>query len=997
MVKQQITKCPQCGQRFRIKSPAAFRCPKCRAKVSPTATGEAQAPKEHQQTIASDSINNQSSESNAREQYLDRFQIHEELGRGGFGTVFKAYDPQLDRTVALKVPTLLLESERRRRRFATEARSAAKLHHPNIVTVYENGKTDDGRLYIASEFVDGATLKTRVEEADSSLTQRVTWVRDLARALSYAHSEGIIHRDIKPENVLIEAASQRPKLADFGLAKVLDDQASGDAQLQTQDGILGTPAFMSPEQARGTLSKVGPHSDQYSLGAVLYQCLTGTPPFRGSTYVVVAAVAGEKEPTPIRKLNSLVPKDLAAICEVAMSKSPSERYSSCGELADDLTCWLDGECVRARPLSQFQRTARLARRHPLPSILVVTTITLLASIAALAASSRSRAIRDRDAVEQQRQAAVEAEKKATALNAQLKSETQRANQVAKAAKESQERAEDLLTQLKEQVAISSQLTTDLETSKDATATEKQRRTAAKEKEDAAVYFSYLQRARAEILENQFGRAQEVLRQAPKPNRHIEFQYLMALASPLQKGFAHAKLPNVQVGAFAFSSDWKTMAYVTSEKKVYVRNATGGKASVEIFPNTNKGFSEAETRIAFFGDRHLIVGTRWDNATIDLSVVKFDRKGIKTRPLHSGVSFKRQAIPDDIEFLYAGSPESKSWSWAYRTEDAKIEAKKRRKVSLDFIDGWPTTWDYNGRRRFVIDPISSEAGFVDRSGKRSGLTYRTNGKPTFATTERNRKVMVGSDRGDLTIYKVGSAEVIGSFNLGPSAVTSGVFDLGLVAATSETSVKVFSLRGNSSEPRSQFDCEGLRFVRMQSFRYGRTRATTKTVFVGVTDNNQFVQIDNGERHHRRTVSRQQVSAQRNSSDFFRDRNGKTLLSAADRFGIRITPQQNSGLKPLTLKGHEARVVAAGLTPDFRRVVSTSSDGTVRVWDTATGLELLLIKIEELRSVTSRSAVELNVETNQFSVKVGRVTHVWGDFRKELQIPALQRTTDQNERK
>ncbi|MEZ6122820.1 MAG: protein kinase [Planctomycetaceae bacterium] len=309
-----------------------------------------------------------------------RFVVKRELGQGGFGMVYEAFDPRLQRTVALKVPTLDRNSRQRLRRFETEARSAARLHHPNIVTVYDNGKTADGRLFIASEYVAGSTLKALIKDEETPLRELMEWIRDLAEALAYAHSEGIVHRDIKPENILIDLQHRRPKVADFGLAKVLHHSEDVEAPLKTQDGVLGTPAFMAPEQARGELSRVGAHSDQYSLGAVMYQCLTGKTPFSGSTFVVIAAVGGDDQPVPIGQLAPGVPKDLIAVCEKAMSKDAAARYETADQFAEDLNRWLRDEPVMARRTTAAVRFVRWCRRNP--TIAALTTALAIVLISA---------------------------------------------------------------------------------------------------------------------------------------------------------------------------------------------------------------------------------------------------------------------------------------------------------------------------------------------------------------------------------------------------------------------------------------------------------------------------------------------------------------------------------------------------------------------------------------------------------------------------------------
>jgi hypothetical protein len=282
---------------------------------------------------------------------IGRFELRATLGQGAFGRVYRAYDPQLDRQVALKVPRFAPDRPDLVDRFLGEARAAARLRHPNIVAVFESGQAD-GEFYIACEFVEGTSLSTRLARQRPDFNQAARWVRQLALAVAYAHAEGIVHRDIKPANILLDREG-RPLLADFGLAKRLGEEAQ-----RTADGtVLGTPAYMAPEQARGDLASVGPLSDQYSLGVVLYELLTGQRPFGGSPHEVLAQVTRE-EPPPPRRLNPRVPLDLEAICLQAMAKESGRRYASAALLADDLGRFLAGEPIRARRPGARERAAR---------------------------------------------------------------------------------------------------------------------------------------------------------------------------------------------------------------------------------------------------------------------------------------------------------------------------------------------------------------------------------------------------------------------------------------------------------------------------------------------------------------------------------------------------------------------------------------------------------------------------------------------------------------
>jgi serine/threonine protein kinase len=361
-----------------------------------------------------------------------RYELLGEIGRGGMGVVYRSRQPGLKRPVALK---MILSgdyaSAEDRRRFRTEGEAIARLQHPNIVQVYEVGE-QDGRPFLALEYVDGGSLASQLNGTPLPSREAAQLVETLARAVQYAHEQGVLHRDLKPANILLRRKSEirnpkseinpntetlrvpslgfkdsdfefvsdfefrisdfDPKITDFGLAKRLPGEAgmSASASLTETGQVLGTPSYMAPEQARGELKAIGPATDVYALGAILYECLTGRPPFKGETALETLLLVREQEPVPPQRLQPKVPRDLETICLKCLEKDPSRRYARAAELAEDLRRFQAGEAIRARPIGVWSRTGKWARRRPALAALVTVSGLAAVTLAAVVLSYNAR-------------------------------------------------------------------------------------------------------------------------------------------------------------------------------------------------------------------------------------------------------------------------------------------------------------------------------------------------------------------------------------------------------------------------------------------------------------------------------------------------------------------------------------------------------------------------------------------------------------------------------
>jgi eukaryotic-like serine/threonine-protein kinase len=929
-------------------------------------------------------------------QYFGDYELLERLGKGGMGVVYKARQVSLKRLVALKMILAgQLADEQDIARFHVEAEAAANLDHPGIVRIFEIGQ-HQGQHYFSMGYVDGESLDARLKASPLPPCEAAQLMEQVARAVAYAHAQGVIHRDLKPANILVDK-NHRPHVTDFGLAK----RVQGDSSLTATGVVLGTPSYMPPEQAAGRIEQINEQSDVYSLGATLYALLVGRPPFQAATSLETLIQVREQESMPLRQLNPKLPGDLETVCAKCLEKDPRQRYNSAHELGEELRRFLSGEPIHARPVGRTERLWRWCKRNPVvaalsaAALLLLLMVVLATSVGYMktnAALTIAQSERDRAEVEQRRAEASLASEAAARRNAEAR-----------------------------------------------------RQQAEEEKRKSAQNRYYVRIALAEQnrISGEVQESERLLDVCPVPFRQWEWGYLKRLCHlDLLTLRGHADY----VSSVAFSPDGKRLATGSGDKTVKIWDAATGREML-----TLRGHKDIVWGVAFSPD-----GKRLATGSGDGTVKIWDvDTGKEVRTLReNGVVIRSVAFSPDGKRLAAGGDDETVMIWDAATGQKTLSRTRRTRAVRSMWErfGLPNlNWlgllfgvssigfDLNfdlcitsvafspDGKRLATGSLGHSVKIWDATTGQEILMLRghVNGLVSVAFSPDGRQFATagGDDKtvqtwdlasGREMLILRGHTETVGSVAFSPDGkwlATSGgdavrIWDLATgreilflrgpnggagvafsqdgkrLAAGSGDKANIWDLptgqemltlcgpapfSGDGSEELGvssvAFSPDGKRLatgsdsVRIWDAATGREMLTLPVRAISVAFSMDGRRLATGSEEKTAiwdAATGREMLALRGHAPFFDKVTGELSVSSVAfspdgrrlaTVGCLLTPtiwDAVTGQKLLTLRGHAADVSTVAFSPDGKRLAAGSTDKTVGIWDTVTGQKLLTLR-------------------------------------------------------
>ncbi len=886
--------------------------------------------------------------------YVGDYELLEEVARGGMGVVYKARQKTLGRIVAVKMMlTGRLANEDDVKRFQIEAQAAASLQHPNIVPIHEVGQ-HEGLHYFSMDFVEGRSLSAVLRENVLPAKQAASYVRQMAEAIHYAHQQGTLHRDLKPSNVLIDNRDQ-VRITDFGLAM----RVEGDSGLTQTGQIVGTPSYMPPEQAQGKRSLIGPGSDVYSLGAILYECLTGRAPFRADSVMKTIEQVIHREAASPRLLNPGVARDLETICLKCLEKEPHRRYGTAQLLADDLQSYLDDRPILARPVSTIERTWRWCRRNPAVASLLATVAVCL--IVGTAVSSYF-------AIEASNRAKAEAFHRGRADNKATLAERRReeSDENARLARRHLYVSQMNLTQTTWEAARFTQTMRLLDLYRPAAV-----RKVGTDDFRSFEWFYWDRLAHCHLLSFE-GHTRRVKSVAVSPNGKLLASASDDLTVKVwdltsgQERFTLKGHTNT-VRSVAFSADGTRLATASEDSTLKVWDTTSGEESL-----TLKGHRSYVTSVAFSPD-----GKWLASASADQSVKVWDAtSGVALLTL-KGHTSAVTSVAFDVDGKRLASASARGdltvrvWdattgqeTLALKGHTAAVygvafspEGKRLASASLDqTVKVWDAT---SGQETLTLKGHTGAVNCVAISadGKRlasasydhtvkvwdttSGQEMLTLKGHTGAVesvafiTDGQRLASASSDR-TVKVWDATSGQETLTLKGHSGNVTSVAFSADakrLASASSDTTVKVWDVTSGQETLTLKGHIGGVNSVAF-SPDGKRLASAAGPNFVPSPPELKVWDIASGQETLTLKGHSNRVTSVAFSSD------GKRLASASFDRTVKVW-DATSGQETLTLKGHSGTVNRVAFSPDGKRLASASSDQTVKVWDTTSGQETLTL--------------------------------------------------------